>query len=148
MSSDGPCWGQCAGKLSFQVARLCDIRSYARGTIGGTAGFNSLGTVCTGPGCYPVPRLFDGAYVQAAYKVWSSGDLSLSPFARIERFNTQKAFADIGAGLTQDAAPTEQVMTLGANLGVGAGVVFKADIQRFKQDKSRDRVNLGLGWSF
>ena len=27
MSSGGPCWGQCAGKLSFQVARLCEIRS-------------------------------------------------------------------------------------------------------------------------
>ena len=121
---------------------------YARGTIGGTAGFNSLGTACTGPGCYPVPRLFDGAYVQAAYKLWSSGDLSLSPFVRFERFNTQKAFANLGAGLTQDAAPTEQVTTLGVNLGVGAGVVFKADVQRFKQDQSRDRVDLGLGWSF
>ncbi len=120
---------------------------YARGTIGGTAAFNTL-TLSSGPDWYPVPKRFDGAYVQAAYKLWTSGDLSLSPFVRLERFNTRKAYADLGLGLTQTAAPTEQVRTVGANLNVGDGVVFKADIQRFQENKDRNRLDLGVGWSF
>jgi hypothetical protein len=120
---------------------------YARGTIGGTASFNTL-TLSSGPDWYPAPRLFDGAYVQAAYKLWASGDLSLSPFVRVERFNTRKAYADLGAGLTPDAATTQQVYTLGANLNVGQGVVFKADVQRYQRNQGSNRVDLGLGWSF
>lgn len=120
---------------------------YARGTISGTAAFNTV-NISGGPDWFPIPKSFDGAYVQAAYKVWSSDDLSLSPFARVERFNTRKSYADIGQGLTADAAPTEQVYTLGANLNVGQGLVFKADIQRFKQNKDNSRFDLGLGWSF
>lgn len=120
---------------------------YARGTIGGTAAFNTL-TLSSGPDWYPVPRRFDGAYVQAAYQLWSAGDLSLSPFVRLERFNTRKAYADLGLGLTQTAAPTERVYTVGANLNVGSGVVFKADVQRFHANKDRNRLDLGVGWSF
>ncbi len=120
---------------------------YARGTISGTAAFNTL-TLSSGPSWYPVPRSFNGAYVQAAYKLWSSDDLSLSPFVRLERFNTRKAYADLGQGLTQTAAPTEQVRTVGANLNVGNGVVFKADVQRFHIDKDLNRLDLGVGWSF
>jgi len=120
---------------------------YARGTISGTAAFNTV-NISSGPDWFPIPKSFDGAYVQAAYKVWSSDDLSLSPFARVERFNTRKSYADIGQGLTADAAPTEQVYTLGANLNVGQGLVFKADIQRFKQNKDNNRFDLGMGWSF
>lgn len=120
---------------------------YARGTISGTAALNTI-NISSGPDWFPIPKSFDGAYVQAAYKVWSSDDLSLSPFVRAERFNTRKSFADIGQGQTPDAAPTEQVYTLGANLSVGQGLVFKADIQRFKQNKDNNRFDLGLGWSF
>lgn len=120
---------------------------YARGTIGGTAAFNTL-TLSSGPDWYPTPSRFDGAYVQAAYQLWSSGELSLSPFARLERFNTRKAYADLGQGLTQTAAPTERVATVGANLNVGSGVVFKADVQRFHENKERNRLDLGVGWSF
>ncbi len=120
---------------------------YARGTISGTAAFNTL-NIGSGPDWFPIPKSFDGAYVQAAYKVWSSDDLSLSPFVRAERVNTRKSFADIGQGLTADAAPTERIYTLGANLNVGQGLVFKADIQRFQQNKDNNRFDLGLGWSF
>jgi hypothetical protein len=120
---------------------------YARGTIAGTAAFN-LQNLGSGPDWYPIPKRFDGAYVQAAYKLWSWDDYSLAPFARFERVNTRKAYADIGQGLTADATPTEQVVTVGANLNVGAGLVFKADVQRFKQNKDNNRLDLGLGWSF
>ncbi len=120
---------------------------YARGTVSGTAAFNAL-SLSSGADWYPVPKAFDGAYVQAAYKLWRSGDLALAPFARIERVNTRKAYADLGQGLTPSAAPTERIVTAGANLNVGEGLVFKADVQRYQQDKARDRFDLGVGWSF
>lgn len=120
---------------------------YARGTISGTADFN-LHNISSGDDWYPIPKSFDGVYVQAAYKLWSSDDLSLTPFVRAERFNTRKSYADLGQGLTPDAAATRQVYTLGANLNVGPGLVFKADVQRFKHDGDNNRLDLGMGWSF
>ncbi|TAK96325.1 MAG: hypothetical protein EPO09_06200 [Aquabacterium sp.] len=121
---------------------------YARGTISGTADFNMHNGISSGPDWYPIPKSFDGVYVQAAYKLWAWDDLSLSPFVRAERFNTRKSYADLGLGLTPDAAATRQVYTLGANFNVGQGLVFKADVQRFKHDGDNNRLDLGMGWSF
>ena len=117
---------------------------YSRGTITNTAAFNRplAGSTTL------IPKSFDGWFAQAAYKVWSSGDYSLSPFARWEQFNTARSFADIGPGLTPSAGPTERVITVGANFNIGSGVVLKADLQRFRENRDRDRVDLGLGWSF
>lgn len=117
---------------------------YARGTISNTAAFNLLSV----GNDYLVPKRFDGGYVQVANTVWRSGDYSLAPFARWERFNTRAAYAAIGAGLTPSAAPAETVWTLGANLKVGDGLVFKVDLQRFKEDSDSNRFDLGMGWSF
>jgi len=117
---------------------------YAQGHISRTADFN----VTQVGNDYLMPSRFSGWYTQAAYKLWSNGDLTLSPFARFERFNTREAFASIGAGLTPDAAKAESVITVGANLAVGSGVVFKADVQRFKQSTTENRLNLGMGWAF
>ena len=117
---------------------------YARGTISNTAALNA--SLVGNPTL--IPRLFDGGYVQAAYKVWSRQDYVLSPFVRWERFNTGKSYADLGPGLTPDPLPTEQVWTVGANFQLTPGVVVKADYQRFRENKDNNRVNLGLGWSF
>lgn len=117
---------------------------YAQGHISRTGDFN----VTLVGNDYLMPSRFSGWYTQAAYKLWSNGDLTLSPFARFERFNTREAFADIGPGLTPDAAKAESVITVGANLAVGSGVVFKADVQRFKQSTTENRLNLGMGWAF
>lgn len=117
---------------------------YARGTISNTARLNQplVGNPVL------VPAEFDGWYVQAAVRAASWNDLTLSPFARYEQFNTGRRYADLGPGLTPAPLPTQGVITVGANLGVGAGVVVKADLQSFTQDHARDRLDLGLGWSF
>ena len=117
---------------------------YSRGTISNTAAFNTplVGSTSL------VPASFDGWYAQAAYRLWSRGDLSLAPFIRWEEFNTARSFASLGTGLTPDAAPTERVVTIGANFNVGPGIVFKADYQRFRVNGDADRFNLGMGWSF
>lgn len=117
---------------------------YARGSISNTASFNQA--LVGNPTL--VPASFDGAYLQAAYKLWSRGDLAFSPFARWERFNTARSFADLGAGLTPDAAAAERVYTLGANVQVAQGIVVKADYQKFRSSRELDRLNLGLGWAF
>ena len=117
---------------------------YARGTISNTAAFN---TPLVG-GTTLVPSSFYGWYGQAAYRLWSSEDYSLSPFVRWEEFNTAHTFASLGAGLTPDPARTEKVGTVGANFYVGNGVVLKADYQRFQVNRDADRFNLGLGWNF
>ena len=117
---------------------------YSRGTISNTAAFN---TPLVGSASL-VPASFDGWYGQAAFRLWSHGDLSLAPFVRWEEFNTARSFASLDTGLTPDAAPTERVITVGANFNLGPGIVFKADYQRFRVNSDADRFNLGMGWSF
>lgn len=117
---------------------------YSRGSISNSAALN---TPLVGNPTL-IPKSFDGAYVQAAYKVWSMEDYSLAPFVRWEQFNTARSFADLGPGLTPDAARTERVVTLGANFQLTPGVVVKADVQRFRENTLANRVNLGMGWSF
>ncbi|MEP6875081.1 MAG: hypothetical protein ABI887_12010 [Burkholderiales bacterium] len=117
---------------------------YTRGSISNTAELNAalVGNVTL------IPKTFDGFYVQGAYKLWSHEDYALSPFVRWEQFNTAKSYADLGAGLTPDAARAERVVTLGANFRVSQGIVLKADYQRFRENADLNRFNLGLGWSF
>ncbi len=117
---------------------------YARGTISNTAALNA--PLVGNPTL--IPAAFDGGYVQAAYTLWRKADLALTPFARWEQFNTAKQYADLGPGLTPTTAAAERVFTLGANLALGSGVVFKADVQRFRSSRDLDRLDLGLGWSF
>ena len=117
---------------------------YTLGTISNTAALN---TPLEGKPTL-IPKRFDGFYLQGAYRLWSRGELALSPFVRWERFNTASAYANIGPGLTPVAGPAEQVSTVGASFLVSQGMVLKADYQRFRENTDMNRVNLGLGWSF
>lgn len=96
----------------------------------------------------PVPASFAGWYTQAAYQLYKSGDYVFSPFVRYENFNTAKRYSSVPAGLDVPVAADEKVYTVGANLKVGEGVVLKADYQKFGEDKTRDRLNLGVGFSY
>jgi hypothetical protein len=117
---------------------------YSRGTISDTAALNLplVGSATL------IPASFDGGYLQAAYTVWNHADYALRPFVRWEQFNTARSYADLGPGLTPAAAPTRQLMTLGANFQLSPGIVVKADLQKFRDERDSDRVDLGLGWSF
>jgi hypothetical protein len=117
---------------------------YTRGTISNTAALNA--TLVGNPTL--IPKSFDGSYVQGAYRVWSHEDVAISPFVRFEQYSTARSYADLGPGLTPDAARSERVVTLGANFQVAQGIVVKADTQRFSANADLNRVNLGLGWSF
>ena len=129
--------------LRFAPGRLDLSALYARGTIGHTAELNAL---LTGP--VLIPAEFAGWYVQAAYRVWSSGDRSLTPFVRYEQFNTGGSYAVLGPNPPPAPLPTQEVGTLGVNFLFAGGVVLKADVQSFPQNHDQDRLDLGLGWSF
>jgi hypothetical protein len=118
---------------------------FAQGAIQDTAAFNQ--TRVGNPTL--VPRRFQGWYVQAAYQLWTSGSMSLAPFARYEDFNTASAFEPLSpASLTPPAGPGERVWTAGLNFNLSAHVVLKADLRRFQKDSSQNRLDVGLGWAF
>ncbi|MBI3714127.1 MAG: hypothetical protein HY253_14360 [Burkholderiales bacterium] len=96
----------------------------------------------------PVPSTFSGWYLQAAYQLWKTNSYTLSPFVRYEQFNTAKSYTAMPQGLAATPGSDEKVTTFGANFKIGEGVVLKADYQKFKQDSSRDRYNLGVGYAF
>lgn len=116
---------------------------YARGNITNTDLLN-----VSFAGQTLVPKSFYGWYTQAAYALWQNSEYALNPFVRYEVYNTAAAYAPMPAGLETDAQRDEKVTTVGANLKVGENVVLKADVQRFQLDRSRDRLNLGLGYQF
>jgi hypothetical protein len=116
---------------------------YARGTISNTKALNT--PLVGNP--YLIPAAFDGWYAQAAYRVWSRDALALTPFTRYERYNTGSSYADLGPGLTPSALETQGVLTLGIDFDIAAGVVVKADVQKFEHGRELDRLDLGLGWS-
>lgn len=117
---------------------------YTKGTISDTEALNL--TFVGFP--TPIPKEFYGWYTQAAYKVWQNDGYSLSPFVRYERFNTASAYESVPLGLGVDPAKTEGVTTYGASFYLNPKVVFKLDYQRFAEETTRNRLNLGLGLAF
>ena len=117
---------------------------YARGHISNTQALNE--TFVGAP--FLVPQSFYGWYGQGAYRVWASGDMSLAPFLRYERFNTAKSFASLPDGLAPDVPADSKVTTAGVNFWLHPGIVFKADYQWFQGDSTRNRFDLGAGYSF
>jgi hypothetical protein len=117
---------------------------YARGTLGDTLAINQAVGVAPASGG-AAPKSFYGWYGQAAYHVWKSGDMRLSPFVRYERYNTQ---ASVDAGYTANPLNDETVLTAGANFNLSREVVLKADYQNYKADHKKDRFDLGVGYMF
>ena len=117
---------------------------YARGEISDTAAVNL--TLVGNP--VLIPESFYGWYAQAAYVATLPNSWTLAPFARFERVNTGAGYAFIGAGITPAALEAEEITTLGINLNIASGVVFKLDYQMFDLNSDADRIDLGLGYAF
>lgn len=122
----------------YNVGKLDLQGLYAKGSLGDA----EIVSNATG---FVAPKAFYGWYGQAAYHVWQRGDYDLAPFVRYEKYNTQQKVAD---GFTADPLNDEQVITAGFNFRLHPQVVVKADVQKYKADSSKDRVNLGLGYMF
>ncbi len=125
--------------------RRWDLQALASwGSISNTTAFNL--PIVGNPAL--MPASFDGWYLLAAYKLWTQADYTLTPFVRLERYNTGRSYADLGYGLTPASLPTQQVVTAGVDFKIGQGVVLKADYQGFKVNSNLNRVSFGLGWNF
>jgi hypothetical protein len=92
-----------------------------------------------------VPSAFYGWLVQGAYTFDLGHDFALSPFVRYEKYDTQ---ARLPAGFTADPANRDRVLTTGFSFRPLPEVVFKADYQKFFNNKANDRINLGIGYAF
>lgn len=98
-----------------------------------------------------ISRRLLGGYVEAAYNVMPlllpETEMSLSPFIRFERLDTQ---ADVPTGFTRNGANDLRVITTGLDFKPIPNVVFKLDYRAFNADagKVADEVNVGLGFAF
>lgn len=118
---------------------------YARGTLGDASKVNAA--LLTSDEPFAAPKTFTGWYAQAAYHVWHRGDFDAAPFARYEYIDIEQ-LEDAAAGLFEDPANHEHILTAGVNFKVHPQVVFKADYQSFDTDESRNSFNLGVGYMF
>jgi hypothetical protein len=117
---------------------------YAEGRFSNTEAFNL--TLVGNP--YPVPKRFNGWYLQGAYKVWEAGTYSLFPFLRYEEYNTGRSYDDVLAPYGYTGLPTNKVTTFGATFKLHPQVVLKADYQWFNENHERDAINLGVGFMY
>ncbi|WP_341677564.1 hypothetical protein [Niveibacterium sp. SC-1] len=97
---------------------------------------------------YPVPKRFDGWYLQGAYKVWTSGEYALLPFARYEQVNTARSYDAALSEFGYSGRPTDKIVTTGATFQLHPQVVLKADYQWFHDNSSRDALNVGVGFTY
>ena len=118
---------------------------YARGTLGDAERVNEVTAAAATP--FAAPRSMKGWYTQAAYHIYRRGDLDIAPFARLERIDIRQQ-EDPALGVFQDPNNLERIKTFGVNFYVHPQVVLKADVQRYETDRTRDRLNLGLGYMF
>lgn len=151
--------GQAAAALRGVQARLTlwDIHAkysiagwdlqalYARGTLGDADRVNAVTAAAPTP--FAAPRSMTGGYAQAAYHVYRRGDIDVAPFARLERIDIRQQ-EDAALGVFQDSNNHERIKTFGVNFYVHPQVVLKADLQRYETDRTKDRLNLGLGYMF
>ncbi|HWI37118.1 MAG TPA: porin [Burkholderiales bacterium] len=151
--------GQAAAALRGVQARLTlwdlhakysvagwDLQAlYARGTLGDADRVNAVTSAAPTP--FAAPRSMTGWYAQAAYHVYRRGDIDVAPFARFERIDIRQQ-EDAALGVLQDPNNQERIKTFGVNFYVHPQVVLKADLQRYETDRSKDRLNLGLGYMF
>jgi phosphate-selective porin O/P len=130
----------------YRVGGLDLQALYAAGKLGDAERINAANLGSAEP--FAAPRSLKGAYAQAAYHVYKQGNFDVAPFVRVERFDIRQE-EDPANGLLQDPnIQNERIRTIGVNFKVHPQVVLKADIQRYRNDKSRDRFDLGLGYMF
>lgn len=92
-----------------------------------------------------VPGSFYGWLVQGAYSIPLTGEMTLDPFVRYEKFDTQ---ASLPLGLVADSVNRDRVLTTGFSFHPLHEVVVKVDYQKFFENEDNDRINFGLGYMF
>lgn len=113
---------------------------YAGGRLGDSAKVTSAIAAAA-------PKSLKGGYVQAAYHVWTDGDMDFAPFVRFEKFDIDQQ-EDVANGYLADPTGHDRIMTVGFNFKPANDVVLKADYQHYQRDRGNSSINLGLGYMF
>jgi len=132
------------GQFEYRGLRLRAL--FAQGHIGDAAVLSrDLGT--NGP----ISDRIWGAYGEIAYDIlplfFSGTEMSLSPFFRYERLDTQ---ADVPSGFTPDKSKDIQVINVGLTFKPIPNVVIKMDYRNLNAEvgKIADEFNIGFGFIF
>ncbi len=121
---------------------------YARGSISNAAALDTVLTaynIVNGTDRPLVPSAFYGWLAQGAYTIPLGGEVTIAPFARYEKFNTQSR---LPVGVTADPENRDRVLTTGLSFKPFPDVVVKADYQKFFTNSDNDRLNFGIGYQF
>jgi len=141
----------------YQFAGWDFAAEAVRGTISNTEALNASYVASAVEDPTLVPHLFWGGYGQVAYQLFKQGDYTLTPFARYEILNTAAGFGTLPSTIGGVKQPDEHILTVGASLFIGEGVVLKADYRDYRQHKLPDpdehftlgnSLNLGVGFAF
>jgi phosphoenolpyruvate synthase/pyruvate phosphate dikinase len=98
-----------------------------------------------------ISRRMLGGYVEAAYDIlpliFPGTEMSLSPFFRYERLDTQ---ADVPSGFTPDKSKDNRVINVGFSFKPIPNVVLKLDYRDLSAEKGKvaDEITVGLGFIF
>ncbi|HYM61562.1 MAG TPA: ABC transporter C-terminal domain-containing protein [Thermoanaerobaculia bacterium] len=120
---------------------------WSRGTIGDAARINEANGLT---GDKSIGKTFGGWYVESGYdlaSVWRRGDLSVTPYARYERFDTQRS---VPAGYERDPENDGRIWTLGVAVKPIPQTVIKVDYQNVNNAAGTgvNQFNIGLGYIF
>lgn len=124
-----------------------DVRGlFARASLDGAADLNAARNLA---GADAVAEAMVGGYGQVAYDVLSQRGtrISLAPFYRFEKLNTQDA---VPAGFLADPARNQTMQVIGVELKPIPNIVVKADYQ-FTANRARtgrDQFSVALGYAF
>ena len=134
------------GHAQYQYRGLQLRALFAQGHIGDAA---VLSTDLGANG--PISSRIVGGYVEAGYDVLPlllpGTEMSLSPFVRFERLDTQ---ADVPAGFTPDRSRDITVINVGLSYKPIPNVVIKLDYRNLEAEVGQiaDEFNIGFGFIF
>lgn len=120
--------------------RAVSVRALAaRASIGDAAAINAANGFT---GDESVGRTLGGWYVEGGYDL-GNGNVSFSPYARYERFDTQRS---VPPGFERNPANDARIFTFGLAYKPIPQTVIKVDWQN--NSARKDQFNLGLGYIF
>jgi hypothetical protein len=119
----------------------------ARGTIDDAAAINAANRLT---GAASVGESFGGWYAEGGYDLAGllpRGEMSLTPFARYEQFDTQR---EVPAGFLRNPANDQNILTLGVAFKPMPQTVIKVDWQDVDNaaNTGLDQWNIALGYIF
>jgi len=117
---------------------------YARGTTGDAARINEANGLA---GDASIGKSFGGWYAEGGYQLFTRGDFSLTPYTRIERFDTQRS---VPAGYLRNPENNRRLFTIGLAAKPVPQTVIKFDWQKGtnRARTGTNQFNVGLGYIF